>query len=146
MVPVTSRRSLYFCLMTARASFLAGALLGLTGVALGALGAHNLRPALEAAGTYDSFLTGTRFQLLHALLLLIVALWLQKTASKRLKWASILATLGTLLFSGSIYLLTIFGIKATPVVIATPLGGTLLIVAWALLAVEGYLTKGASKA
>ena len=109
----------------------AAALLGLTGVGLGALGAHAFRPQLDAAG-YESFTTASRYQLYHALAVLVLALaGPGRIGSRLLGWIGGLWAVGTVCFSGSIYLLVLLQLKA--VFWVTPLGGSLLMVGWFLL-------------
>jgi uncharacterized membrane protein YgdD (TMEM256/DUF423 family) len=108
---------------------IAGAVLGLTGVVLGAMGAHALKPVLTP-DQLASYETAVRFQLYHAFFLLIVALLpLVVAAPRLLKWAGWLACAGSLCFSGSIYLITLTPVRGA-FVFVTPLGGLLLMAAW----------------
>ncbi len=120
---------------------LIAALYGALGVILGAFGAHGLKGRLTP-DQLVSFETGVRYQLMHALLLLIIAWWMRHAPSAWLAWSAVLVATGILLFSGSIYLLAtreltglawvrVFG----PV---TPLGGLFLISGWLLLAVWAW--------
>jgi len=100
---------------------------GLLSVVLGALGAHALKKILDAA-QLASWETGVRYQLAHALALLAVGLLLER--GMNLKPTLVLFTVGTVLFSGSIYLLCL---KVGPGVILgplTPIGGLLLTAGW----------------
>jgi len=120
-----------------RKFFISGFTFGLLGIVLGAFGTHGLKPILSP----DSFIsleTGIKYQIYHALLLLILGL-LIKSGYQFSKWIFNLLIFGVILFSGSIYLLatnelTIFNFKA--IALATPLGGSLLILAWAWLLVH----------
>lgn len=119
---------------------LKGALLGAIAIILGALGAHALKNVL-APEQLLSFETGVKYQMYHALLLVILSLAIKPTSSKYLLTAVNLIFLGVILFSGSIYLLTIkniIGIEflkfAGPI---TPIGGILMVVGWVLLIFEG---------
>jgi uncharacterized membrane protein YgdD (TMEM256/DUF423 family) len=113
-----------------------GALFGFTGVLFGAFGAHYLKSRLDA-GQLQSFETGVRYQIFHALLLLMLGFNLEYAHPVEV-WASRLLILGTFLFSFSIYLLVWTGHKGRkwkflgPV---TPLGGLLLLGGWALIGV-----------
>lgn len=110
------------------------AILGLTGVAAGAFGAHALDDRLDAAqlGAYE---TAVRYQLYHALAL-IGAAWVGGLRPSRAAVASAgCMTIGVVLFSGSIYGLTLLGWKWLGPI--TPLGGLLLMIGWVLLAVAG---------
>ena len=108
-------------------------LYGLLSVVLGAFGAHALKDRFSSAQLL-SWETGVRYQMFHAVALILLVLLAEKGLNlKPSVWAF---TLGTLLFSGSIYLLCLgLGPKALwgPV---TPLGGLALIVGWGWLLVE----------
>jgi uncharacterized membrane protein YgdD (TMEM256/DUF423 family) len=124
-------------------SFIAG-LFGTTGVALGALGAHALKQKMqEGILTIDqlnAFDTGTKYQLMHAIVLFILAYINRDKKIKLYTLASYLIVFGVLFFSGSIYMLStqnISGIHAGfifgPI---TPLGGLLLIAAWICITIQ----------
>ena len=105
-----------------------------TAVALGALGAHALKDILSDSQLH-SFETGVRYQLFHAITLLILALNTEKF-NHHLKKSLKLMTTGVYLFSFSIYLLSIqdvIGISLTFLGPITPIGGLLLITSWILL-------------
>lgn len=105
---------------------------GALGVLFGALGAHYLQEKLSEK-LLASWETGVRYQLLHALALLAVAILLDKGLP--LKPTIILFGVGTLLFSGSIYMLCL---KIGPGVVfgpMTPIGGLTLIAGWITLLV-----------
>ena len=110
-------------------------ILGGTGVAVGAFGAHALRGTLEAAGMREAWETAVRYQLVHAAALLGFAGWLR--ASPRPEgicaaWAPRLWAAGTVLFSGSLYALALGGPRWLGPV--TPLGGAALIAGWVFAA------------
>ncbi|HTG66067.1 MAG TPA: DUF423 domain-containing protein [Flavobacterium sp.] len=110
------------------------ALLGMIAIILGAFGAHALKEILST-NQLNTFETGVRYQMYHALFLLFIGL-LPVLNSKTKKIIYNLVLFGVLLFSGSIYLLATNGL--TPIdfrVIGfvTPIGGLLLISAWAVL-------------
>lgn len=109
------------------------ALSGGLSVALGAFGAHGLRDVLSAS-QLNSFLTGIRYQVIHSLLILILALLPCLAVKTKSKIAFVLA-LGILLFSGSIYLLTTGLVSAKLIWFITPLGGLLLLLGWLWLAI-----------
>src|SRR5690606_40560622 len=85
------------------------AFFGLTGVALGAFAAHGLRSRLSA-DYLAVFQTGVHYQLIHALALFGVALLALYAPGRALTVAGWLFALGVLLFSGSLYLLSLTGI------------------------------------
>jgi uncharacterized membrane protein YgdD (TMEM256/DUF423 family) len=111
-----------------------GALLGFLGVLFGAFGAHYLRGKLTET-QLQAFETGVRYQLIHAVLLLVLSFNL--SFSTALDHYIVRAFLfGVLLFSFSIYGLVLsegFGKKWRFLGPVTPLGGLLLLVGWALL-------------
>jgi uncharacterized membrane protein YgdD (TMEM256/DUF423 family) len=111
---------------------------GATGVAAGAYGAHGLSQKLSPY-LLNVFQTAVLYQLIHALALLgIVALLSQLGRSKTLLISASLMVVGTILFSGSLYLLTL---SSWRVGLITPLGGFLLISAWIVLLIAGFSRK-----
>ena len=107
---------------------------GMTGILLGAFGAHGLKAVLtvEALATFE---TGVKYQMYHALFLLFIGNY-DALLQKKQKAIYYLVLTGVALFSGSIYLLatnnlTSFDFKIIGFV--TPIGGLLLIIAWFVL-------------
>lgn len=119
--------------MNQRNSLLAGTLFGLIGVALGAFGAHALKEMLAASNRLDTYELAVRYQFYHALALLAAGLLQQHLVSKYLKLASVFFLAGTILFSGSLFLLCFTG--TTGFAMVTPFGGVLLIFGWVFLGV-----------
>jgi len=117
---------------------LVAAIFGLIGVVLGAFGAHALKPMLTERGTLDSWETGVRYQMYHALGIAFVALWTKVDPCRHhlTCWINRCWTLGIFLFSGSIYLLATQGWKWLGPV--TPLGGLCLMAGWVLLAILAF--------
>jgi uncharacterized membrane protein YgdD (TMEM256/DUF423 family) len=109
-----------------------GAALAALGVGLGAIGAHVLKDKLSAEQlvTYE---TGVRYQLFHAIALVLVGLIVERYAGAMLQGAGWAMLLGVLLFSGGIYAWLATGIK--PFVHVVPIGGLSLIAGWVLVAV-----------
>jgi uncharacterized membrane protein YgdD (TMEM256/DUF423 family) len=106
-------------------------LLGFTAVALGAFGAHGLRGRLSPA-MLEVYRTGALYHLVHAVVALAVVV-----AGDKLRRGRLILTLlagGIVVFAGSLYALAITGITTLGAV--TPLGGLLLLAAWALVALE----------
>jgi uncharacterized membrane protein YgdD (TMEM256/DUF423 family) len=105
---------------------------GLLAVALGAFGAHVLRPQLTGRAM-DAYQTGVLYHLVHSLALLVVGiLALRDPRSVRVVWAGWLFLAGIILFSGSLYLLAVTGV--TRLGALTPFGGVAFLCAWGLLA------------
>jgi len=123
-----------------KTSLIAGLLFGATGIILGAVGSHALNG--YPAEALKSFQIGTKYQIYHALFLLVLGL-LERRYPGRLMNLSIFGTIaGTVLFSGSLYLLALANIKISMV---TPIGGMFLISAWVLLLIQVLITKTQSK-
>ncbi len=112
---------------------IAGSLLGALSVILGAFGAHALKRYVspEAVGTFE---TGVRYQFYHTFALLLVAVLFERFSSKWMVWAGNSFLLGILLFSGSLYLLTLLNATNTiglrKIGIITPIGGLFLVAGW----------------
>jgi len=111
------------------------AFFGLTGVALGAFAAHGLKSQLSA-DYLAVFQTAVHYQLIHALALFGVALLALHAPSRLLVAAGVLFTLGVLLFSVSLYLLTLTGVGKLGII--TPLGGTAFLAGWLCLLLAGW--------
>ncbi len=114
-----------------RTILLSGAVLGLISVLLGAFGAHGLEKLVDS-DSIDSFTTGVRYQMYHAIVCIILGNMtiLNVTDRKRIFYFFMG---GITLFSGSIYLLVvdeIFNIDLSSIAFITPLGGLLLIFGW----------------
>ena len=111
---------------------LTGAIFMALAVLLGAFGAHALKQSLssEMLAVYK---TGVEYQFYHALGLLLIGLVGFHVKSKYLSWAGLFITIGIILFSGSLYVLTLSGIKGLGAI--TPVGGLSFVAGWILLAV-----------
>jgi uncharacterized membrane protein YgdD (TMEM256/DUF423 family) len=116
-----------------RAFLILACVLGFLGVAFGAFGSHALRARLSPE-RIAQFETGVRYQLWHALALFVVV-WLRTVGPDRSteSLAGVLLVAGVVLFSGSLYLLAVTGVRRWGAV--TPIGGLCLLAAWASLAV-----------
>ncbi len=116
----------------ARLFFAIASILGALSVAGGAFGAHALKGTLTDSAL-SSFETGIRYQMYHATALLVVAVLIaQYPEVKGLVTTGWCFIAGVILFSGSLYGLTLGGIKAFGPI--TPLGGVAFIIGWGLLA------------
>src|SRR5215510_11603461 len=115
-----------------RTFLLVGALAGFIGVALGAFGAHGLRTRLSAE-MLSVFETGVRYQMYHALAILIVGLAAARLDGSLIRSAGWLFTTGIVFFSGSLYALALSGVTMLGAV--TPLGGLAFLAGWAALVI-----------
>jgi len=116
-----------------RTIILTGIVFGMLGVMLGAFGAHGLKSVLTES-SLQSFETGVRYQMYHAILLVIIGA-IVNVPPKQKKWLLYLFAIGIVLFSFSIYVLATnsltnfdFGFVA----FVTPIGGSFLIAGWGL--------------
>lgn len=116
------------------------ALLGGSSIAAGAFAAHALREQLSDRAL-ESFQTAARYQMYHALALLLVSLLLSRAEPPQplLTVTGSAFIAGVLLFSGSLYALSLTGIKGLGAI--TPLGGAVLIAGWLCLAVAAWSYK-----
>ncbi len=102
-------------------------------VILGAFGAHKLKEILDD-NNFSGFQTGVTYQFYHSLALLALGILYKRYPNKLMEWAGYLFVAGMILFSGSLYLLTI--LSATKKVglgvfaLLTPIGGILLVAGW----------------
>lgn len=111
-----------------------GAFYGMLSVILGAFGAHALKKILSVE-RLESFETGVRYQMYAAFFLLFVGYILKFDTSSQ-KWISMMMIIGTLLFSFSIYFLSLqdyLGANLKFLGPITPLGGLLMILSWGML-------------
>ncbi|WP_289061275.1 DUF423 domain-containing protein [uncultured Zobellia sp.] len=112
---------------------LTGIALGVTAVVLGAFGAHGLEKLVDA-NSIQTFETGVKYQMYHALLLLVLGSMKQlPEASKKMIFYFLLV--GIICFSFSIYLLATNSLSSFDfkvIGLVTPLGGTLLIIGWSI--------------
>ncbi len=112
--------------------------LGFTGVALGAFGAHALHAALVARGTVAIWQTAVSYHLVHSVALLALGGWRTDAAEgvARLAVAAVWSwTAGVVLFSGSLYALALGAPAATGLI--TPIGGVLFLTGWSLVIAMG---------
>ena len=105
-------------------------------VILGAFGAHALKEKLSPE-SLQIFETGVRYQFYHAFALLAVGILYKDFSGKLLQWAGVLFICGTILFSGSLYVLT-GGQSIKWIGAVTPFGGLCFIIGWLLLAAGVY--------
>lgn len=110
--------------------FIAG-INGALAVLAGAFAAHGLGPSLGPAYT-TAFTTAAHYHLVHAVAMAVAALAARGAAKPRAQSAALLFLAGIVLFSGSLYLQVLTGIRAFAYI--TPVGGLVFVAAWILLA------------
>ena len=117
----------------------------LLAVAIGAFGAHALATILQQNASLSTFEIANRYHFYHGLgLILVSVIYSLRTSLKHMWWVSGLMFVGTLLFSGSLYLFAILMVREFAFL--TPLGGVILMLAWLLLIADLYRNVGRSSA
>lgn len=112
---------------------------GLFAVALGAFGAHGLKEKLSA-DMLAVYHTGVQYHFYHTLTLFGVSLlMLQLPQSVALRWSASLFCIGIVVFSGSLYVLSVTGLRWLGAI--TPLGGVAFLAGWILLAIAVWNWK-----
>jgi len=127
--------------MNARTMLILGALLGASGVALGAYHAHGFKTYVksleltpkETVDRIDQFGTGVRYQMYHALAMMLIGLLMCRAASRWFSASAVAILLGVVLFTGMLYRLGATGEQFH--VLLIPAGGVSYIVGWCLLVV-----------
>ncbi|MFJ7310378.1 DUF423 domain-containing protein [Peribacillus frigoritolerans] len=112
-----------------------GALNGLIAVALGAFGAHGLEGKIPDK-YLETWQTAVQYQMFHAVGLLVLGLLAGKISSPLINWSGWLMLIGIILFSGSLFVLSVTQIKVLGAI--TPLGGVSFLVAWVLMIIAAY--------
>ena len=123
-----------------RVFWILGSLFGFLAVAAGAFGAHALRARL-APDLLAVFETAARYQMYHALALLVVAMAAARWPDPAFRAAGWLFTAGIVVFSGSLYLLALTGVRWLGAI--TPLGGLAFLGGWIALALAARGAAGA---
>ncbi|WP_332648770.1 DUF423 domain-containing protein [Lysinibacillus sp. 54212] len=109
-----------------------GAVLAFLSVAFGAFGAHALKDKFKEVRYAENWETACRYQMYHGLGLISIGILTEVLgASGALTSATYLMFAGTLIFSGSLYILSLTGIRKLGAI--TPIGGLLMLVAWILV-------------
>jgi uncharacterized membrane protein YgdD (TMEM256/DUF423 family) len=114
-----------------RRTFIWGAIFMAIAVALGAFGAHGLKSHTDAQGL-ATWETAVRYQAWHGLALLVLSASWARLSPRFYRWSTICMIAGVFIFSGSLYILVLSGIKWLGAI--TPIGGLLFIAGWILAA------------
>lgn len=117
--------------MNQRVTFTTGVVLAGLAVAIGAFGAHALRPLLEQHARTETFELAVRYQFYHSFAILFAGVLMFHFPSRQIGRAVVCFALGTVIFSGSLYILSLSGLRMLGAI--TPLGGVLFIAGWLLL-------------
>lgn len=118
--------------MTGKQIIQVAAIFGMLAVGIGAFGAHGLKEMLTETGRSETFETGVKYHFYHSLAIFIIGvLALVKPEWKKLSTSAILMIFGILIFSGSLYVLSLTGITWLGAI--TPIGGVAFIAWWILV-------------
>jgi uncharacterized membrane protein YgdD (TMEM256/DUF423 family) len=118
-----------------RSFLLLAAFFGFTGVGLGAFAAHGLKNRLSV-DHLAVFHTGVTYQLIHTLALLAVAILSTQMPGRLITWAGVSFCVGIILFSGSLYALTLSGTGILGII--TPFGGLAFLAGWLCLGLAAW--------
>jgi len=108
-----------------------GSVFGGFAVMIGAFGAHALKNLLESSGRTETFETAVKYQFYHALALILLGILMLNFKHNLYNYAGYSFMIGTIVFSGSLYILCLTGITKFGMI--TPIGGLFLIAGWTLL-------------
>lgn len=120
---------------TMKGSIISGAIHGFLAVALGAFAAHALEDVLDAYGI-GIWETAIQYQMFHATALVVVGILMARPILgevKQLKIAMICFNIGIIIFSGSLMLLAVTGIKILGAI--TPIGGVAFLIGWVMVVI-----------
>jgi uncharacterized membrane protein YgdD (TMEM256/DUF423 family) len=116
-----------------------GAFAAMLSVVFGAFGAHLLQDRLTS-DELDIYQTGVQYHMFHAIGILLIALLIDRLPSQKLAiWAARLLVIGIVLFSGSLYILALSGVKLLGAI--TPIGGVAFIAGWICMALSARPVK-----
>jgi len=107
--------------------------MGALAVIIGAFGAHAFKSILAAKDTLQTFETASKYHFYHTLALLLTAILIGRNQSSWLNYAAFSFTIGTLIFSGSLYTLSLTGQTKWGAI--APIGGILLVAGWVMLVI-----------
>lgn len=119
-----------------------GAVLGFLAVALGAFGAHALEDLLVKNDYQAVWETGVQYQMFHAVAILVIGVLMSKNVIGNVKSLRVAATamlIGTILFSGSLYVMAVT--KITVLGAITPIGGIAFLIGWVALMMAAKQVK-----
>lgn len=111
---------------------LVGSISGMLSVMIGAFGAHALKATLEAHNRLETFETAVKYQFYHSLALIFLGLLMVQFQHKAFNVSGYGFIAGILIFSGSLYVLSLTGMTKLGAI--TPLGGLAFILGWASMA------------
>ncbi|MBX2841941.1 MAG: DUF423 domain-containing protein [Flammeovirgaceae bacterium] len=125
--------------MNSKSILLSGIFLSFLAVLIGAFGSHALLGLLEKNNRINTFETGAKYHFYHSLGLILIGILSIIIKNSSFDVPAILMIVGTVIFSGSLYLLSITNITTFGII--TPIGGVSLIIAWIYTAIIVYKSQ-----
>lgn len=119
--------------MTAKTVLIIAGILGALSVGIGAFGAHALQDTLTANGRLDTFETGVKYQFYHTMALLLLGILMLNFDQSYFHYAAYAFIAGTIVFSGSLYTLSLTNMTWLGAI--TPIGGLGFILGWVFLVI-----------
>jgi uncharacterized membrane protein YgdD (TMEM256/DUF423 family) len=116
-------------------SIISGAAFAALSVAFGAFGSHLLKDSLMNSGYYETFQIAVKYQMYHALGLIICGVLLNSYHSRLINFAVYGFSIGIIFFSGSLYGISLMDLKF--IAILTPVGGAAFLFGWISLCAWG---------
>jgi uncharacterized membrane protein YgdD (TMEM256/DUF423 family) len=126
-------------MLNQRSTLIAASFCGILAVGLGAFGAHALKDLLTANNRLDTYELATRYHFYHTLALMALAILMDKFPGNLIKTGTTLMFVGMILFSGSLYALSLSNI--TKIAIITPFGGVFMIAGWVAILISFFRSK-----
>jgi uncharacterized membrane protein YgdD (TMEM256/DUF423 family) len=108
-----------------------GSIFGALSVIIGAFGAHALKSLLESTSRIETFETAVKYQFYHAFALILLGILMLNLKHQFFEYAGYSFVVGTIIFSGSLYILCLSGITKFGMI--TPIGGLFMIAGWIFL-------------
>lgn len=122
--------------MNAKTVIFIASILGALSVGIGAFGAHGLDSTLQANGRVDTFETAVKYQFYHTLAILLLGILLMNAQSPYFNWAFYSFIIGIVIFSGSLYTLSLTNVTWLGAI--TPIGGLAFILGWVFLGLGSW--------
>lgn len=116
--------------MNQRITLITGGVFAGLAVAIGAFGAHGLKAILIEHQRADTFELAVKYQFYHSFALLIAGILMHWYGERKLSYAALLFAAGIIVFSGSLYVLSLTGKTALGAI--TPLGGLAFLIGWVI--------------
>lgn len=117
--------------MNQKTTLLIGAIAGALAVSIGAFGAHGLKEVLLENQRTETFELAVRYHFYHTFAILLTGLFMEFFDERKLRWASLSFLIGILIFSGSLYALSLTGVTVLGAI--TPIGGVAFILGWVFM-------------